>query len=207
MHPWCRPFISGTHSRGTDGGDLVAVTTQNVGANKIDAYLHTSIADHVTFDPSTGSEHSVVRVTLTNDAPAAGLPPLVIDSPAVPGLAPGTNETWLTVYSPLSFDHVTVNGAPGTMSATRELGVWAYSTYVDIAPRSSVTVRVDLIGRVARGSTLRLSVRLQPSANPERAQIVVTPSGPWNLAAGSGSPDWDLGSAVRQDKVFRFVAK
>jgi hypothetical protein len=210
-HPGDAPLVEALHLGDafprTHGGDLVAVTTQNVGANKIDAYLHTSIADHVTFDPHTGSEHSVVGVTLTNDAPAAGLPPLVIDSPAVPGLAPGINETWLTVYSPLSFDYVTVNGAPGTMSATRELGVWAYSTYVDIAPRSSITVRVDLIGRVDRGSTLRLSVRLQPSANPERAQIEVTPSGPWNLAAGSGSPGWDLGSAVRQDKVFRFVAK
>src|ERR1019366_10253775 len=83
-----------------NGGDLLAVTTQNVGANKIDAYLHTSIADHVTFDPNTGAERSVVAVTLTNAAPAAGLPPLVIVTPAVPGLAPGTNETWLSVYSP-----------------------------------------------------------------------------------------------------------
>ncbi len=144
-------------------------------------------------------------MTLTNDAPAAGLPPLVIDSPAVPGLAPGTNETWLTVYSPLSFDHVTVNGTPSTMSATRELGVWAYSAYVEIAPRSSTTVRVDLIGRRSRGSGLRLSVRLQPAANPEEAQVVVAPTGPWKLAAGT-SPTWNLGPAVGQDKVFRFVA-
>ncbi len=210
-HPNDAPLVQALHLGDAfpkaDGGDLLAVTTQNVGANKIDSYLHTSIADHVTFDPRTGAEHSVALVTLTNDAPASGLPPLVIDSPAVPGLAPGTNETWLTVYSPLSFDKVTVNGAPGTMSATPELGVWAYSTYVDVAPHASVTVGVDLVGRVARGSTLRLSVRLQPSANPERAQVVVTPAGPWKLAAGSGSPDWDLGPDVRQDKVFRFVAK
>jgi len=51
------------------------VTTQNAGANKIDAYLHTSIADHVTFDPSTGAERSILRVTLTNDAPATGYRP------------------------------------------------------------------------------------------------------------------------------------
>jgi hypothetical protein len=144
---------------------------------------------------------------LTNDAPATGLPPIVIDSPAVPGLAPGINETWLSVYSPLSFDRVTINGAPGTMSATRELGVWAYSTYVEVVPRASATVRISLVGRVTRGSTLRLSVRLQPSANPDRAQIVVTPARRWKVALSSASPDWDLGPGVVQDRVLHFVAK
>ncbi len=211
VHPNDTPLVQALHLEDAfpkaNGGDLVAVTTQNTGANKIDAYLHTLIDDHVTFDPSTGAERSVVRVTLTNDAPATGLPPLVIASPADPGLAPGTNETWLSVYSPLSFDQVTINGSPGTMSATRELGVWAYSTYVDIASKSSVTVRVGLVGRVARGSTLRLSVRLQPSANPVQAQVVVTPAGPWTLATTSDAPAWDLGPAVRQERGFRFVAK
>jgi len=93
------------------------------------------------------------------------------------------------------------------MSATRELGVWAYSTYVDVAPRASVTVRVGLVGKVAPGSTLRLSVRLQPSANPVRAQVVVAPAGPWALAAGGSPLGWDLGPAVVQQRVFRFVAK
>jgi hypothetical protein len=210
-HPNDEPLVQALHLEDafpqTNGGDLVAVTTQNAGANKIDAYLHTSIADHVTFDPSTGAERSILRVTLTNDAPATGLPPLVIGSPADPGLAPGTNKTLLSVYSPLSFDQVTINGVPGTMSSTRELGVWAYSTYVAVASRASVTVRVGLVGRLAPGSTLPLSVRLQPSANPVRAQVVVTPAGPWTLAAGSDAPAWNLGPAVRQGRVFHFVAK
>ena len=189
------------------GGDLLAVTTQNAGANKIDAYLHTSIADYVNYDPRTGAERSSVQVTLTNDAPSTGLPPLVIASPADPSLAPGTNETWLSVYSPLSFDQVTVDGTPGTMSATRELGVWAYSTYVDVAPGASVTVRVGLRGRVATGSALRLSARLQPAANPVRAQVVVTPVGPWKLAGSRDSGNWGLGSSVGQERTFQFVAK
>ncbi len=190
-----------------NGGDLLAVTAQNTGNNKIDAYLHTSIADHVTFDPGTGAVHSVARISLTNDAPSTGLPPNVIDSPADPGLAPGTNETWLTLYSPLSLTRVTVDGTPATMSAMRELGVWAYSTYVQVAPRTSVTVRVDLTGTVVAGSTFRMSVRLQPLANPERAQVFVTPTGPWNLATSNDPAEWDLGPAMRQTKAFRFVAK
>jgi len=209
-HPNDAPLVQALHLEDAfpqaNGGDLVAVTTQNAGANKIDAYLHTLIADHVTFDPSTGAERSILRVTLTNDAPATGLPPLVIDSPAEPGLAPGTNETWLSVYSPLSFDQVTVNGAPGTMSATRELGVWAYSTYVEVGPGASVTVRVGLVGRLAPGSALPLSVRLQPSANPVQTQVVMTAAGSWNLASNDG-PVWNLGPDVSQERVFHFVSK
>ena len=185
----------------------MAVTAQNTGNNKIDAYLHTAITDRINFDPDTGAEHSVVQISLRNDAPASGLPPVVIDNPGDPGLAPGVNETWLTVYSPLSFDQVTVNGVPSTMSATRELGVWAYSTYVEVAPRSSVTVRVGLLGTVVAGSTLRVSVRLQPSANPERAHIAVTPSGPWTVAASNDPARWDLGPAMRQTRIFHFVTK
>jgi len=210
-HPNDAPLVQALHLE--DGfpkvgdGDLLAVTTQNAGANKIDAYLHTTISDHVTFDPTTGAEHSAVGVTLTNDAPGTGLPPIVIDSPSDPKLSPGTNETWLSVYSPLSFDRVTVDGTPGTLSATRELGVWAYSTYVAVAPRTSVTVRISLIGRVASGSKLHLSVWSQPAANPEQAQVVVTPVRPWVLSASSASPSWDLGAGALQQKVFGFVVK
>jgi len=148
-----------------------------------------------------------VGVTLNNDAPGTGLPPIVIDSPSDPKLSPGTNETWLSVYSPLSFDRVTVDGTPSTLSATRELGVWAYSTYVAVAPRTSVTVRISLMGRVASGSKLHLSLWRQPAANPGQAQVVVTPVRPWVLAASSVASHWDLGTAALQERVFGFVVK
>ena len=210
-HPNDAPLLQALHleDRFPTGneGDLLAVTTQNVDANKIDAYLHTSITDHVTFDPTTGAEHSTVQVTLTNDAPNTGLPPIVIDSPSDPTRSPGTNETWLSVYSPLSFDQVKVDGTPGTLSATREFDVWAYSTYVAVASRTSVTVRISLLGRVASGSKLRFSVRLQPSANPERTRVVVSPARPWSLAASRDPSYWNLGPAVLQQRVFGFVVK
>ncbi|MGO8864790.1 MAG: DUF4012 domain-containing protein [Acidimicrobiales bacterium] len=189
------------------GGDLLAVTTDNAGNNKIDAFLHTSIVDRISFDPGTGAERSTVQVSLTNDAPASGLPPIVIASPGEPSLAPGTNETWLTVYSPLSFGQVAIDGSPATMSSTPELGVWAYSTYVQVAPGATTTVRVDLLGDVDARSTLTMSVRLQPSANPERARVVVVPAGSWSLATGGDPAGWDLGPAMRQSRVFRFVGK
>jgi hypothetical protein len=93
------------------------------------------------------------------------------------------------------------------MSATRELGVWAYSTDVAVAPGATVRVRLSLVGTVAARSTLAMAVRLQPSANPVQAQVVVTPTGSWSVAKGSDPAAWDLTAAMDQRRVFRFVAK
>lgn len=189
------------------GGDLLALTTQNTGNNKIDAYLHTSINDDVTFNPSTGSVHSTVIVHLRNDAPASGFPPIVIDSPADPNLPAGTNRTWLTLYSPLALTKVSVDGHPASTSSGEELGVNAYSAYVDVPPESTVSVSVSLAGVVDARTALPIAVRLQPSANPETVAVEVTPAGPWRLTTTNGSTRWVLSSAMRQRQVFRFISR
>ena len=84
-----------------DGHDLLGVTTQNAANNKIDVYLQRVISDAVTYDPANGAVASRVTITLHNEAPAQGLPNEVIGSYTGSGLPPGTNETWLTLYSPL----------------------------------------------------------------------------------------------------------
>src|ERR1039458_6309351 len=185
----------------TSGGDLLAVTTQNSGGNKIDAFLHTSVLDQVTFNPSNGDVASAVTITLTNDAPGSGLPPIVIDSSADPDLAPGTNLMWLTLYSPLIFEKASIDGAPETMSSGVEVGVKAYSSYVDVPPGTTVTLRVDLAGQVASRDTFSISVRLQPAANPEHDVVEVTPAGAWRSATTNGSAYWSLSAAMRQHRV------
>jgi hypothetical protein len=189
----------------TRGGDLLAVTTQNSGGNKIDVFLHTLVLDHVTFNPSNGDVASEVTITLTNDAPGSGLPPIVIDSSADPDLPPGTNLMWLTLYSPLVFEKASIDGAPETMSSGVEAGVNAFSSYVDVPPGTTVTLRVDLAGRVASRDTFPISVRLQPAANPEHDVVEVTPAGAWRLATTNGSAYWSLSAAMRQRREFRFV--
>jgi hypothetical protein len=186
-------------------GDLLAVTTQNVGNNKIDAYLHTNIDDRVTIDPATGTEQSAVTVSLTNDSPSSGLPAYVIDSPGDPSVAPGANETWLTLYSPLRYQRVTVDGVAASMSATRELGVWAYSAYVTVGSGSTSTVKVTLSGQVSARGQLPVSVRLQPSANPVHASVTVSPAGAWSLIGNGDPATWHLGPTMRQRHVFRFA--
>ncbi len=196
--------VDGSFPR-TQGKDLLAVTTQNSGNNKIDAFLHKSIDDRITFDPGSGSVSSTVTITLVNDAPASGLPSIVIDNPGDPGTPAGTNVTWLTVYSPLLFDRLTVNGVRGSMTVGKELGVNAYSQFIDIPAKSTVTLKVHLIGHIGPGP-YRLEVRLQPSANSQHGRVEVTPSTGWRLATNAPSAHWTLGSGMRQTRSFQFVA-
>jgi len=186
------------------GADLLAVTTQNAGGNKIDAFLHTSISDHVTVNPGTGDVVSEVTITLKNDAPGSDLPPIVIDSPADPGLAPGTNQMWLTLYSPLVFEKASIDGAPETLSSGIELGVNAYSNYVDVPPGATTTLSVHLVGRLDLRGGYRMAIRLQPSAIPERGVVEVGSAGAWKLSTNS-SALWHLSGAMRQHRLFRFV--
>lgn len=203
------PFL---RSLGIDGafpslsnGDVLAVTTQNTGNNKIDAYLHTEVFDRLSYDPGTGRLDSSVTVTLKNGAPSSGLPPIIIDSPADPGLPPGTNRTWLTLYSPLLFLHASVNGMPAAMSTTPEFGIHAYGIYIDVPSLGSATLRVELSGSITPSTAMPVAVRLQPSVNRQRVTVTVGASGPWQMLGNTPTVTWTVGPAVRQEHNFHFV--
>jgi hypothetical protein len=91
------------------------------------------------------------------------------------------------------------------MSSGVELGVKAYSNFVDVPSGATVTLRVHLMGQVASRGGFTMSVRLQPAANPEHAVVEVTPAGAWKLATTGGSARWNLSAAMSQRRVFRFV--
>ncbi len=82
-----------------EGDDLVTLTTSNAGGSKIDLFLrrHEQYSAH--WDPETGRVESTLKVTLENTAPASGLPDYVIGN--VIGLPPGTNRSFVSIYSPL----------------------------------------------------------------------------------------------------------
>ncbi len=169
-----------------DGGDVVAVLSRNANPSKIDAYLHRSIDYDVDWEPSTGTVRSRVIVTLRNDAPAEGLPSLVIGA-AVP-LPPGTNRTQLSVLSPFDAVGMMLDGERIGYSTRDDLaGLHRFSVLVDLPPGAERTVVLDLGGRVERGPTYRLRWFNQPLLNPDDAQLVITPVGatfPDNRRAG-----------------------
>ena len=208
FRPQEQPFlrslgISGAFP-GSEGGDLLGVTTQNTGNNKIDAYLHTAVQDTITFNPVTGYTTSIVTVRLTNDAASNGLPPIVIESPADPGLPAGANRSWLTVYSPLELRSAFLDGRRTTMTSGSELGENAYSGYLAVPSKSTGTLQLDLAGRLTARSRLPMTVRLQPSANPERVHLVVSGGGASLLSGNHGVASWTLGAAEVQRRILHF---
>jgi hypothetical protein len=132
----------------TDGGDAVDVITQNNGNNKIDMFLHRTVAYDVQYDPGSGHVTSTLAVTLRNDAPVSGLPASVIGSNDQ-GLPPGTNRMWVSVYTPLDLREARLGGQVVPLEHEHELGRSVYSHYVDVPAGGSVELDLDLDGAVA----------------------------------------------------------
>ncbi len=181
------------------GGDVVSVTTQNAAANKIDPYLSRSIDDQVAFDPKTGQVHGVLTVTLHNEAPPTGLPPVVLGSYAGSGLPSGTNRTWTSIYTPFGLTGATQDGTPLSMGSAPELGVNAYSAYINVPPGATVTVVLNLVGQMQPGHSYTIAVRQQPMTIPDHDTITVrsTESG-----TAPGSEQWTPGPDLRSNHRF-----
>ncbi len=166
------------------GRDLVSVVTQNAANNKIDSYLQRTIHIGVTYDRASGLVQDTVNIDLANQAPSSGLSYQVIDSypgitpPPGPPLPVGTNLTWLTVYSPLKLVSATLGGRSFPMAATPELGVTAYSGYVEIPSRSDVRVTLELRGSIGRNRPYQLALYQQPMIHPDRVDVVVDEGNP-----------------------------
>ncbi|MHB8440020.1 MAG: DUF4012 domain-containing protein [Acidimicrobiales bacterium] len=178
-------------------GDVLAVTIQNSGANKMDAYVHEAISDDILVDPSTGLVHATLRVALTNDAPSSGLPPIVIANPNAPTVPIGDDYLYVTIYSPFAIASATAGGQPFGFAEDPELGTNAYAGWVTVDSRSTLTLSVNLVGQVKPKTGYDMAFRLQPVANPVTVSIEVTSSGD-----PRGTQTWVPSAAVSQDHSF-----
>jgi Protein of unknown function (DUF4012) len=188
-----------------NGGDLLAVTTQNVANNKLDAYLQRSIVDQVSWDPDNGRTDATVTITLHNEAPA-NLPANVAGSYPGSGLPMGTNRTWFSLYSPLRLRGATANGAALPVTSMPELGVTAYSAYINLPPGGTVTVIAQLRGQLWAGADYRLHLRTQPMALPDHDRVTVTPAGGWALTRPSQAT-WTPGDGLNETRRVAEVAR
>lgn len=160
-------------------GDDLAVVNQNASASKIESFFRRSTTYRVAVDPSTGSIVSEVEVEMRNEAPASGLPRYVLGPDPELGLPPATNRTFMSVYSPLELESLTVDGMSIAARAEWELGRNVYSTFVDIPPGGTVVARLRLVGRTAT-DPYRLTVHPQTFAGePEVARVEITWSKGW----------------------------
>jgi len=160
----------------------VAVTTSNAAMSKIDVFLRRSLDYEVRWDPSTGALAATATITLTNEAPASGLPPYLIGNsvglnrPSGENLPDGWNNVFVTLYTPWLPEGATLDGKPLSLEVLPELGRQAISIFVEIAPGASRTIRIELAGLLAEPSYV-LDLAAQPLVEPEQTTLAIHVAG------------------------------
>lgn len=153
-----------------NGRDGIGMTFDNGVGNKIDNYLDVALA----YDPAirTSSGSPSATVTLTNRAPATGLPSYVIGN--VVGLPAGTNRTLFTLYSARTVRVAMLDGVPLSMTPGQERSWNTSSSFIDLAPGQSRTLKVTLDGsnELAAGPPVIVAPAL---VNPAAITIVSRP--------------------------------
>lgn len=154
-----------------DGGDGVAVVFNNAAANKIDVYLERRLTYRATVDQITGQVDGQLELTLTNTAPATGLPEAVIgnliNQPA------GTSRSLVSFYTALPVLSASHDGEPLTLVEGREQGWNTAMAPVTLPPGGSTTIVLALGGQLNLASGYTLSTRPQPIVLPEQHDLLV----------------------------------
>jgi hypothetical protein len=169
-------------------GDSLAVVANNAVGNKVDLFLDRDIDYSARWNPTTGALSATATVTLTNSAPREGLPAYVIGSPLPADVrpAPGTNRTYLSIYSPWTLDGAMLDGGPVTLQRQSERDRYAYSLYLDIPPEGGRrTITLELSGQLEAGEAYTLDVSTQPLVEPDQLSLTVDVAGDREIAAGA----------------------
>lgn len=167
-----------------DGGDVLSIASDNSGNNKIDTFLHRDVDYEATIDPATGAVGAAVTVSVRNDAPASGLPGIVIGNSA--NLPAGTNLMSLSIYSPLELRDATIDGRPLGLLSDREAGLRVYTVRLRIPAGTAQTIRLHLAGGLDLRRGYRFVASPQPVANPDTLTISVRATPGWRLAGTPG---------------------
>ena len=179
------------------GRDGVAVVINNAAANKIDAYLDRSTVYRASIDPATGQVVATLEVTLTNQAPASGLPDVVIGN--LVGQPPGTNQALISFYTALNPVSVERDGQPVSVETGREAGWNTARTSVDLPAGASTTFVVKLVGALDPAAGYSLFTRPQPLVLPEQWDVsVVSTTGDQVLTiqGPQTEPQWHAGTGI-----------
>jgi hypothetical protein len=169
------------------GGDYLALVTDNGSQSKIDWYLHRAVDYGVRLDPGSGSVEASVKIMLTNDAPAAGLPAYVLGGLVA---APGVSRQIVQLYTPFDLVSASVDGRPPSAAALRSLGRagnWAHEIDVAIPPKSTMTIELRLAGRsTGRRGSWSLDLNRQSAASPDTVTVTVDPGRGWHVGSTAG---------------------
>jgi hypothetical protein len=177
--------LDGAFPERPEGADYFSVVTQTSANNKIDIFLDRQVRYDASFDPDTGAVDATATVSLTNRAPASGLPDVILSSGErqLTGSGPplGTNRMYLSFYSPLLLDRATVGGAPLATESARELGLNVYSAFVSVPPGGNLELVLHLTGEIPPTEEYQLGVGMQPLVNPDVVTATITLADGWHV--------------------------
>jgi hypothetical protein len=193
--------IGATGSVQRHRGDVVGMVGQNYNGNKIDWFLHRSLAYDLTWNPATGDVSGTVEARVTNEAPATGLPHSIIGwggdlSAGQAPVADGENFMELSLFSALPLSDMTVDGTAIEASGARHLGMQEAYSYVRVPSGATVVVRAEVKGQVEPGDEYVLRLLRQPTVTPDQAQVRIRLAPGWTAAAVSGGEKADDGATA-----------
>lgn len=131
--------------------------------SKLDYYLERDLR----YTAGCGRDPSMLALTLTNSAPATGLPDAVTPARFRDGLPAGTNKLLLTLYLPPSavLERLAVNDEPTAFAQGTELGLEWISIDVTLLPGEAKTVAASF--RETAPSDGQVERVKQPLVRPE----------------------------------------
>jgi hypothetical protein len=154
----------------TTTAPYVGLSIVNEGGNKLDYYLDRSLTwQRAGCGPT---RRTTVTITLTNNAPASGLPAYVTirgDSHAYP-IKPGDNRLDVSYFATQGalMESVTVGGKPDTASIGAERGHPVYTVDLEVPRGTSRTIVLHLIEPAGTGSPIVLH---QPLVRPLQVSL------------------------------------
>lgn len=160
----------------SSAGQVLSVTTNNAGGNKLDLFLQRSVRYEALYDPATNITTGKITVQLRNSAePDSDLPDYVVGN--LVGLPEGTNRSYVSIYTGHLLDAARIDGQPANMSPELELSSHVYSTFVDIPPKGTVTIELDVHGAQIIPGFYSLKLLGQPLVETEQVDFSLTVAG------------------------------
>lgn len=157
-------------------GPFAELVVNNIAGSKLDYYLDRSLEYDGRGGCGSGQRSTRVHVTLTNTAPAHGLPRYVTiraDRPTE-HVERGTEKLLVSVYlaQHAGMDKVFIDGKQGLAGVSEERGHTVVSLTLELAPGQTHSLTIDV---TEPASSKKPVVPVQPLVRPQRTEVHVPP--------------------------------
>jgi len=157
-------------------GPFAELVVNNIDGSKLGYYLDRSLTYDGRGGCSNGQRNTQVQVTLTNTAPAHGLPRYVTiraDRPT-PSQEKGTEKLLVSVYlaQHASMDKITIDGRPGLAGISDERGHTVVSLTLTLRPGQTRSFTIDVTEPASKRAA---QVPVQPLVRPQHTHVHVPP--------------------------------